>query len=119
MSLVSYGFIDLDLSKPCTVSNFIKNYSSIIEEIIDHPDSEIFLTDFGGGLPLARFLKERYFRNAVLYYVGDKPQINICKFTSLKGGFSTREECQSQIEKDTSRIYKMSDIQTHNENEIY
>ena len=107
MSLVSYGFIDEDVYKPCTTSEFIKKYSSIIEDIIDHPDSEVYLTDFGGGLPLARFLKERFFRNATLYHLNNKPQINICNFSCLKGGFKTKEECQDQIEKDSIKIYKI------------
>ena len=107
MSSIICGFIDFDILEPCSTSNFIKNFSSVVEEIINEPDSEIFLTDFGGGIPLARFLKEKYFRKGTLYHCGNKPQINICKFTFLKGGFSTREECQIQIEKDADIVYKM------------
>lgn len=107
MSLISYGFIDEDNSNPCTTAEFIKKYSSVIEEIIDHPDSEVHLTDFGGGIPLARFLKERFFRNATLYHLHNEPKINMCNFTSLRGGFETKEECQVQIEKDSITTYKM------------
>ena len=102
-----YGFIDEDISHPCTVSKFVGKHSGVVEEIIDDPITEILLTDFGGGIPLSRFLKGKHFRNTVLYHLSDRPKINICGFTSLKGGFSTKEECQFQIEKDAEKIYKM------------
>ena len=107
MSVIICGFVDNNISKPCTTSKFIKKYSNITEEIIENPDAEIFLTDFGGGIPLGRFLKEKKFRNATLYHLGDKPIINICKLTSLRGGFKTKAECQKQIEKDSTTTYKM------------
>ena len=107
MAFINYGFIDGNISSPCTTSNFIKKYGDIVEEIIENPESKIFLTDFGGGIPLARFLSKKFYRNGVLYHVGDKPRFNICNFSSLRGGFLSQQECQLQIERDCVNIYKM------------
>ena len=107
-SNTKYGFIDENIFIPCTTSNFIKKYGDVVGELIDNPNTEILITDFGGGIPIARFLKQYCFRNVVLYHTGNKPKFNICKFTSLKGGFITKENCQDQIEKDCKIVYKMS-----------
>ncbi len=92
-----YGFVDENLLSPVTSAEFLKKYTSTLEEILEDPHAQILLTDLPGcGIYIARYLKERYYRNAVLYHVGGKPRVNIASLPT-KGGFDNPEECKLQI----------------------
>lgn len=98
-----YGII-VDTKQPISSDLFMKRYSELLEDILDDPDARIFLSDIGpGSIFVARFLKKRYYRNATLHHVGDKPRINIADLP-LKGGFKTRKECQSYIQKNSTHL---------------
>ncbi len=91
----------IDGSEHLTSAEFIKLYSSKLEEILEDPNAHILLTDFPGcGIFLARYLKGHFYRNAVLYHVGNNPSINIANLLT-KGNFVTREECRAQMINDS------------------
>lgn len=99
----TYGFVD---SSSFTSSQF-SSIASILEDILDEVDSKIILTDLGpGGVLVARYLKRRYYRNAVLYHIGDKPRVNIANLPT-KGGFSSAKECLESVMNSSDSVIKL------------
>ena len=102
-----YGFID-DLDNPCSSSTFQKRISPILEDILEDPYANIILSDLTqGGMFVAKFLKQRYYRNATLYHIGENPRINIAKLKT-KGGFTSKEDCIFNMSKECHEKISLS-----------
>ena len=105
-----YGIV-VNKSRPISSELFIKKYSELLEEIMEDPDAKILLSDIGSGsIFVARFLKKRYYRNAILHHIGDKPRVNIANLPT-KGGFTSHKECQRFIRKNSTDVIRIkSDV---------
>ena len=79
----------------------------ILDRILENPDSQIILSDLSGGcIYVARYLKKKYYRKAILYHVGRDPRINIAEIPT-KGGFATPKECREGIVNDSDVLVTM------------
>jgi hypothetical protein len=102
--LKTYGFID---ESSIDISKFSVKITPILEKIIDRPDVCIIFSDISsGGVYINRFLKGHYYRNAVIYHVGDKPRINLSNLLT-KGGFSDAENVKEAIIRDSDVLIRM------------
>ncbi len=106
MSNVSkvYGFIDVT---SITAVKFSVNIIPVLERILEDPNAQILFSDLSGGnIYISRYLREYYYRNAVLYHIGEKPRINLANLP-MKGGFNTAKEVINALFRDADEIIQM------------
>jgi len=66
-----YGFLAGEES--VTAAKFLSNHTAVLEKILEDPHASILFSDLpgDGGVFIARYLRGHYYRNAVLYHLGD------------------------------------------------
>ena len=72
----TYGFIGAEF---ISSARFMREIVPILEKITRDPDAYIIVSDLpgDGGTFVSRYLKEIYYRNAIVYHIGNNPRSNI------------------------------------------
>lgn len=103
MSIKIYGFLEEDEEKLCTVERFVRKYNDLLENIISDPMSRIIYSDiYPSGMFITKFLKNNFYRNAIIYHLGKTPKYNPCSLTTKK--FKNKEKLLKSIIKDSTEI---------------
>jgi hypothetical protein len=93
--------------------NFNKLYVPKLEKILEDPNAQILITDSSGcGILTSRYLKNNYYRNAIIYHLGDKPKHNLGNLP-VRGGFISKAECTAQMMMDAKYYINFYDYQYH------
>lgn len=75
------------------------NIDEMLQQVLEDPNSRVFLDCSTQGIYAARYLVQSGYRNGVLYHLGQQPKVNICQFPT-KGGFSSHQNMVEQMKKD-------------------
>lgn len=91
----------IDGPEDLSSKNFSILYTATLEDILEDPEARIIITDKQGcGIFIARYLEKHYYRNAIIYHMGQEPRHNIAKLKT-QGGFMSKAEITAQMINDS------------------
>lgn len=97
-----YSFID-DEDDLCTPERFVRKHHDTLVNIILDPYSKIIYCDlFPSGIFITKFLKNRFYRNATIYYLGKQPRYNPDNLPTKK--FKSKEKLLKSLKADSTEI---------------
>lgn len=101
-----YGFLAGE--EPVTAAKFLSNHTAALEKILEDPHASILFSDLpgDGGVFIARYLRGHYYRNAVLYHLGEFPRVNLADLPT-QGGFSSPAELHEALTTAADEVIKM------------
>lgn len=104
-SCKTYGCLE-DENNPlglCTPERFIRKYYDILENIVADPYSKIiYCSIYPSGEFITKFLVDRQYKNAVIYYLNKEPTYNSHGFQTKK--FKNKKKLLSSLKKDSTEI---------------